>query len=398
MTSEPPGETLPYPLRELYFYLTDACNLSCRHCWIEPCRPAGGSSGTASTIGTDLFTAILDQAEPLGTKGVKLTGGEPLLHPRIDELLEIIRRRRLRLTVETNGTLCSRELAERIAACENAFAAVSLDAADAEIHDWIRGKKGSFDSAVTGIGNLVAAGLKPQIIMTLMERNKEQIEAVVRLAEPLGAGSVKFNILQPTARGERMHTAGETIHIGELISLGRWVDSDLSSATALPLYFHQPPSFRRLGKMFSASTGDGCHSCGILGILGVLANGSYALCGIGVTVPELIFGHASRNPLKEIWLNSPVLSRIRRGLPTELQGICAECVMKHVCMGSCVAQNYYRKRDLWAPFWYCEEAHRRGLFPETRMRPGVCASSRRRSRQPGKQGGNATAVRTGDER
>ena len=372
MTDDPVDEIIRYPLRQLYFYLTDACNLSCRHCWIEPSRPRAGSGPTA--LDPDLFAAILDQAEALGTKGVKLTGGEPLLHPRIDELLAAIRRRRLSLTVETNGTLCSGALVEKMAACENAFVAVSLDAPAAETHDWIRGKEGSFASAVTGIGNLVAAGLKPQIIMTLMKRYRDQIEALVRLAESLGAGSVKFNILQPTARGERMHAAGETIAIDELIALGAWVDGELSAATALPLYFHQPPSFRRLGRLFGAAPGDGCHSCGVLGILGVLADGSYALCGIGETVPEMIFGHAGRTALREIWLNSPVLNEIRSGLPGRLRGICAECLLKHVCMGSCLAQNYYRRRDLWAPFWYCEEAHLRGLFPNTRLRPGEAGS------------------------
>lgn len=366
MKNDPSDGTVPYSLNELYFYLTDTCNLCCRHCWIEPryCP----DEKTISAVDREMFAAILDQAEPLGTKGVKLTGGEPLLHPQINELLDIIRQRRFRLTVETNGTLCTPSLAERIAACERAFAAVSLDAAEAEIHDWIRGKEGCFAAAVTGINNLVAAGLKPQIIMTLMQRNKDQMQAIVRLAESLGAGSVKFNILQPTARGKRMHAAGETIDIEELISLGAWVDNELSSSAALPLYFHQPPSFRRLGKMFGA-VGDGCHSCGILGILGVLADGSYALCGIGATVPELIFGHASRDPLKEAWLNSSTLKQIRAGLPARLQGICAECIMKHICMGSCIAQNYYRHRDLWAPYWYCEEANNRGLFPETRLRP-----------------------------
>lgn len=370
MTTESSENTIPYLLNELYFYLTDACNLACRHCWIEPHY----STEDKVTLAIDpgLFTAILGQAESLGTKSVKLTGGEPLLHPQIDQLLDVIRQKRLHLTVETNGTLCTPNLAERIAACECAFAAVSLDAAEAETHDWIRGRDGCFAAALTGIRNLVAAGLKPQIIMTLMQRNKEQIQAVVRLAESLGAGSVKFNILQPTARGKRMHALGETIDIEELISLGTWVDTELSSVAALPLYFHQPPSFRRLGKMFGAA-GDGCHSCGIMGILGVLADGSYALCGIGATVPELIFGHAARDPLKEVWLNSSTLRQIREGLPKQLRGICAECVMKHICMGSCVAQNYYRQRDLWAPYWYCEEANNQGLFPETRLRPRKCS-------------------------
>jgi SynChlorMet cassette radical SAM/SPASM protein ScmF len=368
MTSHKSDESFPHRLNELYFYLTDTCNLRCRHCWIEPRHLFEDS--VISVIDRELFISILDQAEPLGIKGVKLTGGEPLLHPQISELLDIVRQRHLHLTVETNGTFCTPKLAEEIAACEHAFAAVSLDGADAEIHEWIRGKQGCFTAAVTGIKNLVAAGLNPQIIMTVMRHNQDQMQAVVRLAESLGAGSVKFNILQPTARGMQMYIAGETIDIKELISLGKWVDEELSRSTTLSLHFHQPPSFRSLGQMFSGAAGDGCHSCGILGILGVLADGSYALCGIGAIVPEMIFGNSFRDSLKEVWLNSPILNQIRVGLPEQLQGICADCVMKRLCMGSCIAQNYYRHRDLWAPFWYCEEAHKRGLFPKTRHRTG----------------------------
>jgi SynChlorMet cassette radical SAM/SPASM protein ScmF len=357
-----------YPLKTLYFYLTKGCNLRCRHCWITP--KFQGDDQVYPSLEPDLFRSLIEQAKPLGLSSLKLTGGEPLIHPHITELLDHVRAEKLPLTMETNGVACTPELARSIASCEHPFVSVSLDGTDAETHEWVRGVKGCFDGALSGIRNLVDAGLKPQIIMTLMQRNKDQMDAVVRLAESIGAGSVKFNVLQPTARGKRMHIAGETIDIEELIALGSWVDAELSSSTVLPLYFHQPPAFRRLGKMFGAA-GDGCHSCGILGILGVLADGSYALCGIGATVPEMIFGHASRDPLKEIWLNSPILNQIRTGLPAQLQGICADCVMKHVCMGSCIAQNYYRHQDLWAPFWYCEEAHKRGLFPETRLRTGI---------------------------
>ena len=79
--------------------------------------------------------------------------------------------------------------------------------------------------------------------------------------------------------------------------------------------------------------GSGCGICGIYGILGVLANGSYALCGIGETVPELVFGHASKDPLADVWKDNPVLREIREGLPRRLGGICGECLMKGVCLG-----------------------------------------------------------------
>jgi SynChlorMet cassette radical SAM/SPASM protein ScmF len=201
--------------------------------------------------------------------------------------------------------------------------------------------------------------------MSVMRRNREQIEPVVRLAEQLGAGSVKFNIVEPTARGERMHEEGETMSVKELIELGQWVERTLSDSTELRLVYDYPAAFHPLGRMLGGN-GDGCCVCGILRIMGVLADGSYALCGIGEIVPELVLGHAAVDRLEDVWNKASLLQELREGLPGRLEGVCRECFMKGVCLGSCIAQNYYRCRNLWAPFWFCDEAEREGLFPETR--------------------------------
>ncbi|MCK4794926.1 MAG: SynChlorMet cassette radical SAM/SPASM protein ScmF, partial [Desulfobacteraceae bacterium] len=327
-----------------------------------------GEGNSYPVLDLDLFRSIIDQAKPLGLKGVKLTGGEPLLHPEIHEILEYIRTEDLRLTVETNGVLCTPELATKMAACKDPFVSVSLDGVDAETHEWVRGVTGCFEDALKGIQNLAEVGLQPQVIMSIMRHNKDQLEPAVRLAERLGAGSLKFNIVQPMARGEKMHESGEALSIEELVALGRWVENTLSSSTPLRLHYDHPLAFRPLGKMFGEN-GDGCGVCGILGILGVLADGSYALCGIGETVPELVFGHAAADSLEDIWHNSSSLLEIRRGLPHRFEGICGDCLMKGICLGSCLAQNYYSRKNLWAPYWYCEEADKRGLFPHTRISP-----------------------------
>jgi SynChlorMet cassette radical SAM/SPASM protein ScmF len=162
-----------------------------------------------------------------------------------------------------------------------------------------------------------------------------------------------------------MHDRGESLTIEELVELGKWVETTLSASTDLQIYYDHPAAFRPLSKMFGAN-GYGCRVCGILGILGVLGNGDYALCGIGETVPELVFGHATRDRLDDVWHNTPVLLELRQGLPHRLQGICAECVLKDRCLGSCIAQNYYRTRNFWAPYWYCREARVKGFFPESR--------------------------------
>ena len=79
-----------YPLTNIYFYLTEGCNFSCRHCWIA--SGYGSQDTPPSVLNFDLFKKILQQAKPLGLSNVKLTGGEPLLHPAINEILEFIKR------------------------------------------------------------------------------------------------------------------------------------------------------------------------------------------------------------------------------------------------------------------------------------------------------------------
>jgi SynChlorMet cassette radical SAM/SPASM protein ScmF len=351
----------PHPLSQLYFYLTEGCNLVCRHCWIAP---KFDPNARFPTLDLGLLETAIAEAKPLGLSGVKLTGGEPTLHPQFTTILDLIRREELRLTLETNGLLMTPALAQEIARFQNPFISTSLDGADAATHEWVRGVPGSFDATTRAVKILAEAGLRPQIIFSLMKHNASQVEQIIRLAEQLGAASVKFNVIQPTARGEKLHDADATLSIGELITLGRKIEHALAPTTKLRLFFDYPQAFRALSRIAS---GDGCGVCGIKHILGVLATGQYALCGIGEQVPELIFGQVGQDKLEEVWSNNPMLNAIRNYIPARLTGVCGRCLMKERCLGSCVAQNYYRSRDLFAPFWFCEMAEQAGLFPSSRL-------------------------------
>jgi SynChlorMet cassette radical SAM/SPASM protein ScmF len=361
MNQATPNKTVP-PLHQLYVYLTQGCNLACRHCWLSPQYDAAGDR--YPTLPVALFETAIREAKPLGLSGVKLTGGEPLLHPRFTDLLEIIRREELRLTIETNGVLCTPGMAADIARSPQRFVSVSIDGADAATHEWVRGVPGSFEKARQAVRNLAAADTRPQIIMALMRCNADQVAPMVRMAERLGASSVKFNVVQPTGRGERFQEGTDGLSVPELIELGRTVERDLAPATDVQLFFDYPMAFRSLGRIAS---GDGCGVCGVLTILGLIPSGHYALCGIGEHLPDLVFGAIGEDSLEQVWHEDPVLNELREGLPGRLTGVCGRCLMRFRCLGSCIAQNYYRTGSLWAPFWFCEQALEAGLFPETRL-------------------------------
>lgn len=356
-------QTIP-PLTCLYFYLTEGCNLRCRHCWINP--PYEPMEPIHPCISPELFRDIIGQAAEIGLEAVKLTGGEPLLNPDIRGILEEIRSAGLRLIVETNATLCTPELAAAMAGAKHPFVSVSIDSPLAAEHEWVRGVPGCFDAALEGIRQLREAGIRPQIIMSVMRRNCGRIGELIRFAIEHGAGSVKLNPVVATARGEQIEREQGLLSIEELIRLGEKVVGEFALNSPIPVIFSQPPAFSPLSAVCSGCQGGNCN---IFNILGVLGSGRYALCGIGETVPEMVFADARRTPLVEVWREHPVLRRLRRDLPDALEGVCAACVMRERCLGYCVAHTYHASGRLTAPNRFCQQAFEAGLFPPGRLRP-----------------------------
>jgi SynChlorMet cassette radical SAM/SPASM protein ScmF len=355
------------PLRTYYIYMTGACNLACRHCWIAPSFLHGGEDASEKSLPFELFEQAIREGEPLGLNHVKFTGGEPFVHPDVQRMLDYAAERQLGVTIETNGTLITAEraryLREKVAVRS---ISVSLDGATASTHDYLRGVTGSFVQAQAGIKHLVEAGYHPQVIMSLYEGNLDEVEPLAQWATAAGCSSLKLNIIQETGRGGFFEERVQGIQ--RLIELGRWVETEVQARVTIPLYYSWPPAFQRLGRL---SYRAGCNSCDIFNILGILHSGHLALCGIGVQDENLVYGLLGKDSVAEVWTTHPIILQIRENVPQQLERICGNCLLREVCMGFCVADNYHRTGNLLAPFWFCDVANRAGLFPARRIRqPG----------------------------
>jgi len=347
-------------LSMLYCYLTQGCNLACKHCWLSPPLETGAPKYPVMQVSD--FERAISEAKPLGLQTVKLTGGEPLLHSEIFDIIDIIEREELSLVIETNGTLLTDKLAERISRVNRPCVSISIDSTNPDTHDQIRNIPGAFHKSIEGIKHLVNHGIYPQVIASLLPENKDDIINILDLAEDLKADSFKLNIVQPTERGNHLMKRGELVDIKEILDICAMLYSEHCGKRKLHVSVTIPFAFRPLNKL-----GEGFTSrCGILSILGVLPTGEYALCGIGSTIKELVFGRIGIDKLENVWNSTPVLVDLRSNLPGNLEGICANCTMKGTCLGSCMAQNYYSTGKLTSPFWFCELADQRGYFPESR--------------------------------
>ena len=106
----------------------------------------------------------------------------------------------------------------------------------------------------------------------------------------------------------------------------------------------------------------------------MLAGGELSLCGIGVTVPELVYGRIESGDLRDVWCDSPGLKRLRELVPARLEGICGQCLHRDLCHGGCVANSFHVSGRLNAPYRFCDRAEALGLFPASRKNSHLASS------------------------
>lgn len=149
------------------YYVTYRCNAKCGFCdiWERPSPYVDVSSVDQN----------LKDLKKLGVKVIDFTGGEPLLHRQIDELLGLAKRYGFITTLTTNALLYPK-LANRLRGKVDMLH-FSLDSADSSQHDTWRGVP-CFDFVMESIEIARSLGERPDILFTVFEENMAQIEPV----------------------------------------------------------------------------------------------------------------------------------------------------------------------------------------------------------------------------
>ncbi|MBI4708055.1 MAG: radical SAM protein [Candidatus Omnitrophica bacterium] len=357
-----------YVLDSIYINPTRFCNLRCCHCWLNP-PFVNQYSKQDDELSVEEWINIARGAMPLGLNSIKLTGGEPLLRKDFLPFFEFCRKSGIKVIIETNGTLVDEKTARMFARTKVSVVAVSLDGANSLINDSFRGVKGAFKQAVSGIKNLIKAGLYVQVITCLHRANAASFGEFIGLLNSLGVENLKINIVNHMGRAEIRRRDKKLFSVKEVINFSRRLAA-IKKAFGHKINLDVPAAFKKIDEL-----GEDC-TCGIFGILGILSTGEVSLCGIGMHTEDLIFGRLKgKSPnvikaeLKDIWENNRKLRQLRKDIPRNLQGVCARCLMKNRCLGKCRAESYYHHKHFLSPDWFCQQAFDKGFFPETRLIP-----------------------------
>ncbi|WP_306548053.1 radical SAM protein [Desulfobulbus sp.] len=181
MTAAPLARTVDFQPgeRNVFFHLLTACNLACRHCYINPAQHGAATLPLATVLQwLKLF------ARPERQTNLILLGGEPTLHPDLAAVIQAAKSMRYAVTVDSNGYLFH-DLLDRITPKELDYLSFSLDGPDATVNDPIRGE-GVFAICTGNIRRAVAQGFNTSLIYTVSGLNIEHLHRMPALLADLG--------------------------------------------------------------------------------------------------------------------------------------------------------------------------------------------------------------------
>ena len=186
-TTAPP-RSLAAP-ETVHFSVTGRCDQACTGCFYSA-RP--GSAVAAQDAPWPLFERVVLEAEQARVFQIALGGGEPLLHPRLVDMVRLAREHSVVPNLTTNGNLLTREMAHELKAAGLGQAQISLNGADEAVNARTRP---NFTATMQAIENCRVVGLRWGLNFLVTPSNFTALEAVVELGRRLGAASV--NILRP---------------------------------------------------------------------------------------------------------------------------------------------------------------------------------------------------------
>lgn len=228
--------------------VTYRCDLRCAVCDL-PARAAARRRAGDRELDTAEMKAVLRDFKAIGTAGVGITGGEPMLRRDLLELIAYGHQLGMHMHLNTDGFSVAERAADLLKSGVRSVN-VSLDGPSAAVHDVARRKAGSFDTVLAAIDALrTARGARraPRItaVTVLTASNVAAAGDVVRVARDAGADRVGMIPVHDFGHGatpaEPAAVAAGLADLKALHARG-WIDNSTAYLDLLPRAFRGEPS------------------------------------------------------------------------------------------------------------------------------------------------------------
>ena len=337
--------------------VTRRCPLHCIHCYNN--LPVDDQEAKGCELTYDEHCRIIDEITEAGCLWLLFTGGEIFLRRDFLEIYTYAKQKGLLITLFTNGTLVTPEIADYLAEWRPFSIEISLYGCTKETHDGVTGVKGSYERCMRAIRLLLERGLPLKLKSMVLSTNKHEIWGIKRLVEGELGLEFRFDgMINP-----RIDCSQDPLAVR--LSPQEVVDFDLED----------PKRMREWGKFFEKFNGpvhppedmDELYHCGG----GVH---SFAIDPYGkLKICELSCGDGydvRKGSFRDGWEKH--LLNIRKQKITK-QTKCVSCEIKAMC-GMCPENAQLENRDPEEPVdFMCQVAHLRAKALGINVKPhGEC--------------------------
>lgn len=325
--------------------LTERCNLGCAHCYIR--RPLFDKQARAMETSGDEIRGILKEAVSLGCKGVRLTGGEPLVRDDFSQIYLDAYHLGLKVSIATNATLITNELAAMLAQYRPEAIRISIYGWNAESYDSTVGRVGAFENFRAGAERLAKHNLSFEMKHPVLKPLVENDEKIRQLAQQFGAsGSL------PLAWELTLHAWNEPSACERIRKLRLCPEEAAKQRLKEPDVAKHDRRVILNDKPFNAKIFN-CRAAKKR--LTVNAYGGLQVC-LEMRHPDTIYDLRSGTLYKAITQHLPRIKAMTFTDPVYLNR-CGSCSLRPACP-SCPAVSWMENGSLQTPVeYYCEVMH-----------------------------------------
>jgi len=312
--------------------ITFACDLNCPHC-----ATLSVKTRSPDELTTNEWKSLIDELSALHVFTLTFTGGEPLLRPDLEDLIEYATEGGVYTTIDTSAHDMTEERIQSLLSAGLRGAQISLDGADAKTHDKFRGCKGLYDHIMRILPILIDSRIALQISSILTRVNLDQIPVIMEKLDEMGIK--RYNLMR-------------------LLSSGRGACSNFLSpepnecVAAMQGIFEKERQLKRLFVFYpSLPAAYYKESIGLDKYEQLKHEGKIGSCAAGITTcvisptgdvmpcdvsGQISLGNIKKTSLKEVWENSEIFNDLRI-MHKKDQKPCRNCKLNDICMGGCKA-------------------------------------------------------------
>ncbi len=277
------------------------CNESCIHCCL--------SDRTKKGLSLKQYEMLFDQLVSAGTLHIILTGGEPFSRKDFIKIIEAARRRRLSVTIFTNGLLLSDNIISKLEELFVHEIHISIYSSNSRIHDMITQIPNSFEESMNSIKRLIKKGIKVVIKCPIMNFNALDINSIKKLAADVGA-AIRFSTLITAKNNGDLSTLKHRLTENQLREI--MIDPELEARSDNPINIHDILD---------------CIPCdAVLNSSAITPDGEVYLCND----LQLSGGNVTQESFGAIWKESEIFTKVRNIKLRQLNA-CIHCELIQFC-------------------------------------------------------------------